>query len=277
MTKQILSVQNLPVSIIQFHKNDYISLTDIAKSKNNSTRAADVIKNWLRNRSTLEFLSTWELIHNQNFKVVESDHFKNQSGLHTFTLSIQEWINKTQAIGLISKPGRYGGTYAHKDIAFEFGSAINPIFKLHLITEFQRLKTEENKRLNQDWNLSRALAKINYHFQTEAIKDKIIPRLVTFEQVSHVYAHEADLLNVALFGCTAQQWRKSHPEIKNPKINLRDSATLEQLIVLSNLESLNSVLIHQNLSQSQRLIQLNQVAIRQLNSLLKKIKLELSK
>lgn len=263
---KIIQVQNIPVSIITEKGNDFICLTDMAKAKEGEARAADIIKNWIRTRTTLEFLGTWEEMYNPDFKVVEFDHFKMQAGLPSFVLSPGQWIEKTASIGMYVNAGRYGGTYAHKDIAFEFGSAISPIFKLYLIKEFQRLKEDEDDRLKLEWNLQRTLAKINYRIHTDAIKEKLIPPLITRQQINFVYANEADLLNVALFGLTAKQWRDANP----PKAegNIRDYATIEQLVVLSNLESINAVLIHQGLQQSERLKQLNGIAITQMKSLL---------
>lgn len=237
---------------------DYICITDMAKAKADASRAADVIKNWMRNRTTLEFLGTWEKIYNPNFKVVEFDHFKSEAGLHTFVLSPSQWVEQTNAIGIFSKSGRYGGTFAHKDIAFEFGSAISAEFKLYLIKEFQRLKEEESQRQNLDWNLQRTLAKVNYVIHTDAIKQNLIPAELTEAQIGAVYASEADLLNMASFGRTAAIWRKANPDAKG---NMRDAATIEQLVVLSNLESINAVFIGQGLPQRQRLMQLNQIAI----------------
>ncbi len=263
---KIIEVQQIKVSITDFNGDDYICITDMAQAKSDASRAADVIKNWIRTRTTLEFLGTWEKIYNPNFKVVEFDNFKSQAGLPSFVLSTSQWIEKTNAIGILSKAGRYGGTYAHKDIAFEFGSAISAEFKLYLIKEFQRLKEDENDRLKLDWNLQRTLAKVNYHIHTDAIKEKLIPDELSKQQISFVYANEADMLNMALFGKTAQQWRSENP---NAEGNIRDMATIEQLVVLSNMESINAVLIHQNLSQSERLIQLNKIAITQMKTLLR--------
>jgi hypothetical protein len=263
--QELITVQGTVVSIVKHNKDDYISLTDMAKYKGDSVRAADIIKNWIRNRSTLEFLGTWEQLYNPDFKVVEFDHFRMQAGLHTFTLSPGQWVEKTDATGIYVKAGKYGGTYAHRDIAFEFGSAISPVFKMYLIAEFQRLKAEEQQRLSLEWNLQRTLAKINYRIHTDAIKEQIVPPEVTKEQASIIYASEADLLNVALFGKTATEWRVDNPDATG---NIRDGATLEQLVVLSNLESINALLIRQGLPQSDRLVQLNQTAIVQLTSLL---------
>lgn len=262
---KIITVQNMPIAISLESGNDFICLTDMANAKDGEGRAADIIKNWLRNRYTLEFLGTWEQINNPVFKVVEFDHFKMQAGLPSFVLSVSEWIEKTDAIGISVKKGKYGGTYAHRDIAFEFGSAISASFKLYLIKEFQRLKEEENNRLQLNWNLQRTLAKVNYRIHTDAIKEIIIPKLLGQKEASQVYANEADLLNMALFGMTAQQWRDANP---NSTGNIRDEATIEQLVVLSNMESINAVLIHNGLAQSERLIQLNKMAITQMKSLL---------
>jgi KilA-N domain len=241
-----INVKGAEVSIFQNGDSDFICLTDMAKAKESESRAADIIKNWLRNRYTLEFLGTWEQINNKDFKVVEFDHFKMQAGLPSFVLSVSEWIEKTHAIGIVVKLGKYGGTYAHRDIAFEFGSAISASFKLYLITEFQRLKADENDRLKLEWNLQRTLAKVNYHIHTDAIKENLIPKELSKSQTSIVYANEADLLNVALFGSTAKQWRDANPKADG---NIRDTATIEQLVVLSNLESINAVLIYQGLQQ----------------------------
>ena len=260
-----IKVQETNVAVIYFKGNDYISLTDIANSKVSNSRAADIIKNWIRTRTTLEFIGTWEQLYNANFKVVEFDHFKMQAGLPSFVLSPGQWIEKTNAIGFIVKLGKYGGTYAHKDIAFEFCSAISPIFKLFLIKEFQRLKEEENKIKKLEWNVQRTISKINYHIHTDAIKENLIPIEISKQQQIYVYANEADLLNVALFGITAKQWRESNLG-KNG--NIRNEATLEQLVVLSNLESINSLLIQQKMSQEEGLIQLNKVAISQMKSLI---------
>ena len=257
-----INVQNTEVTVINFEERDYISLTDMAGAKANESRAADVIKNWLRNRYTIEFLGTWEMIHNPVFKVVEFDHFKMQAGLPSFVLSCSEWIEKTNAIGIIVKKGRYGGTYAHKDIAFEFGSAISVPFKLYLIEEFQRLKEEEQKLLG--WSAKRELAKINYRIHTDAIKQNLIPQKLTPAQKSFVYADEADMLNVAMFGKTAREWREENPDLKG---NIRDYASINQLICLSNMENLNAVFINEGLAQSERLEKLNKIAIQQMKVL----------
>jgi hypothetical protein len=262
----IIKVQSLTISVTYKNNNDYICLTDMAKAKEGEGRAADIIKNWIRNRSTLEFIGTWEQMNNPDFKVVEFDHFKSRAGLPTFVLSPSHWIEKTNAIGIFSKAGRYGGTYAHKDIAFEFGSAISPVFKLYLIKEFQRLKEDENNRLKLEWNFQRTLAKVNYHIHTDAIKENLIPDKLSKKQVSYIYANEADVLNMALFGKTARQWREENP---NEKGNIRDFATIEQLVVLSNMESINAMLINQGSNQTKRLLQLNKLAIDQMKSLMK--------
>ena len=273
MTNKTRSIQviNVNISIITANKNDYICVTDMAKAKEGNARAADIIKNWIRSRTTLEFLGTWEQMNNPNFKVVEFDHFKMQAGLPSFVLSPGQWVAKTNAIGMFVKSGRYGGTYAHKDIAFEFGSAISPLFKLYLIKEFQRLKDEENSRLKLEWNLQRTISKINYQIHTDAIKENLIPPELDKQQINFIYASEADMLNMALFGKTAKEWRDENP---NTSGNIRDAAALEQLVVLSNLESINAVLIHQNLSQSDRLKQLNQIAITQMKSLTRNMRVK---
>jgi hypothetical protein len=262
--RNTVEVQGASVAIISQNRQDFISLTDIARFKN-SERSDDLVRNWLRNRNTVEFLGIWEKLHNPDFNSVEFDGIKIQTGLNSFILTPKHWIEKTGAIGINSSAGRYGGTYAHKDIAFEFASWVSVEFKLYLIKEFQRLKDEENDRLQLGWNLQRTLAKINYRIHTDAIKETLIPPSITKTQATLVYANEADLLNVALFGQTAKQWRDTHPDAEG---NLRDHAPLEQLVVLTNLESLNSVLIRQGLSQQERLQKLNEIAITQMRTLL---------
>lgn len=254
-----IKVNNFEITVQSIADMDYISLTDMANAKESESRAADIIKNWLRTRYAIEFLSVWEQINNPNFKVVESDHFKMQAGLTSFVISASEWIKKTNAIGLIVKKGKYGGTYAHKDIAFEFGSAISVQFKLYLITEFQRLKLDEQKQLG--WSAKRELAKINYQIHTDAIKQNLIPSELSAKQTAIIYANEADVLNVALFGITAKEWRNENPDLKG---NIRDYASINQLICLSNLENINAVLINENIPQSKRLLKLNQIAIKQM-------------
>lgn len=254
-----INVKDTEITIISVENRDYISLTDMANAKKSESRAADIIKNWLRTRYALEFLSAWEQINNTKFKVVESDHFKLQAGLPNFVLSASEWIEKTNAIGLIVKKGKYGGTYAHKDIAFEFGSAISVPFKLYLITEFQRLKEEEQKQLG--WTAKRELAKLNYHIHTDAIKHNLIPNELSPAQTSIIYANEADILNVAMFGVTAKQWRETNSKLKG---NIRDYASINELICLSNMENLNAVFINEKIPQKERLIKLNKIAIQQM-------------
>ncbi len=257
-----INVLNSEITIVSVEGRDYISLTDMANSKECENRAADIIKNWLRTRYTLEFLGTWEQIHNPDFKVVEFDHFKKEAGLHSFVLSVSEWVEKTRAVGIIVKKGKYGGTFAHKDIAFEFASAISVPFKLYLITEFQRLKEEERKQLG--WTAKRELTKLNYRIHTDAIQQNLIPKELSQAQISTIYASEADVLNVALFGVTAALWRELYPGRKG---NIRDYATINELICLSNLENLNSVFINEKLQQRERLIKLNKIAIQQMSIL----------
>lgn len=257
-----ITVQNTQINVFHREDQDYISLTDMASAKEGDSRSADVIKNWIRNRYTIEFLGTWEIIHNPNFKVVEFDHFRRNAGLPSFVLSASEWIERTDAIGIFVKKGRYGGTYAHKDIAFEFGSAISVTFKLYLIEEFQRLKTDELRQLG--WSAKRELSKINYRIHTDAIKHNLIPNEVTQKQANVIYANEADVLNVAMFGITAKQWREANPDLNG---NIRDYATVNELVCLSNMENLNAVFIEQGISQSERLIKLNQIAIHQMSIL----------
>ena len=261
--KSKIEILGTSVSIINDIKNDFISITDIAKFRN-SLEPFSVINNWMRSRSTIEFIGLWETINNVNFKPLEFDRFKNEAGNNYFVLSPQRWIETTNAIGIISKSGRYGGTFAHKDIAFEFASWISPEFKLYLITEFQRLKDDENTRLSLEWNVNRTLSKLNYSIHTDAIKEHIIPKNITKEQASYVFASEADVLNVALFGKTAKLWRDENSNLEG---NIRDYATIEQLLVLANIESLNAEFIRMNLPQNERLLKLNKVAIVQLKSI----------
>ena len=243
-------------------ENDYISLTDIARYK--SDAPDDVIKNWMRNRDTIEFLGLWEQLNNPEFKPVEFDGFRIQAGSNTFTMSPKKWVDATSAIGIFSKAGRYGGTFAHRDIAFEFASWISAEFKLYIIKDYQRLKADENSRLALGWNLNRTLAKINYRIHTDAIKDMLIPPDITPQRQSFTFASEADVLNVALFGITAKEWRQAHPDSPG---NIRDEASLHQLIVLANLESINAELIRQGVPQSERLLRLNASAIQMMKSL----------
>jgi len=269
----IISVQDEEVRLLNHKIGDFISLTDIAKYRN-SEEPFSVINNWMRSRSTIEFIGLWEKLNNPVFKPIEFDRFRNEAGNNYFVLSPQKWIRTTSAIGIVSKSGRYGGTYAHIDIAFEFASWISSEFKLYLITEFKRLKQDESKQKQLDWNLQRTLSKINYRIHTDAIKSNLIPKEITRQQENFMYANEADLLNVALFGITAKQWIDANLE----KGNIRDTASLEQLVVLSNLESINALLIDQGLQQHKRLLQLNRIAITQMKSLvennsIKKLKL----
>lgn len=265
IVKSTINANGIEIRVSSTNESDYISLTDIAK-KRNPEFPADVIKNWMRSRSTIEFLGLWEKLNNPNFKLVEFDQFKQEAGTNSFVLPPQKWIDRTNAIGIISKSGRYGGTYAHTDIAFEFASWISPEFKLYIIKDYQRLKTDESHIKQIDWNIKREIAKSNYKIHTDAIKEKLILPTLTNAQISYTYASEADVINVALFGITAKDWRKINPDAKG---NIRDTATIEQLIVLSNLESMNAVFIREGLSQSERLFRLNQIAIFQLQSLWK--------
>lgn len=262
-----ITVQDVPVTIMNVDQRDYISLTDMAKARTDAGRAADVIKNWLRARSTLEFLGTWEIMYNPNFKVVEFDHFKSEAGLHTFTLSAKEWIEKTNAVGIYVQAGRYGGTYAHKDIAFEFGSAISPVFKLYLLKEYQRLKDEENDRLKLEWSAKRFLSKNNYLIHTDAVKNYVLPQSNYTKNTEWLaYADEADLLNVALFGCTAKAWREANPTLAKNS-NIREYATIAELTVLSNLETHNAELIKSRMEKKERFEALRQIAQYQLRVL----------
>jgi len=261
MQKQQITVKGIEISIFQQNALDYISLTDMIKAKDGDFFISD----WLRNRNTIEFLGIWEKIHNPNFNYGEFAIIKSQAGLNSYKLSVKEWSNLTNAIGIKATTGRYGGTYAHKDIAFEFGMWISAEFKIYLIKEFQRLKDEENNSKQLDWNLQRTLAKINYKIHTDAIQQSLIPTTLSPQQKSYIYADEADLLNVAMFGKTAKQWREENQVTKG---NIRDISTIEQLIVLSNLESINAILIHQVIPQSERLQKLNEIAIMQMRSLL---------
>ena len=267
MKNRIINVQDVAISISKQEWDDYICITDIAKAKSDSARAADVVRNWLRNRGTLEYLSVWEQLYNSQFKVFESEHFKKQVGLLTFTPSVSEWIDKTNAIGLYVKRGKYGGTYAHKDIAFEFASAISPAFKLYLIKEFQRLKEEENNLEKSEWNAKRFLTKNNYLIQADAVKNYLIPQMNYKENLQWLaYAEEADILNVALFGFTAKAWREANPELAK-KNNVRDFATINELTVLSNLESHNAQMIKEGKKKEERFKILQEIAEYQLNVL----------
>jgi hypothetical protein len=259
MAKKI-DVKGNEITVISKHGQDYISLTDMLKAKDGDFFISD----WLRNRNTVEFLGIWETVYNPDFNYGEFAIIKSQAGLNSYKISVKEWVEKTNAIGLQATAGRYGGTYAHKDIAFEFGMWVSAEFKIYLIKEFQRLKDEESRATSLEWNFQRTLAKVNYKIHTDAIKERLIPPRLTVAQTSTIYASEADLLNVALFGITAAQWRQANPDQAG---NMRDAATLEQLVVLSNLESINAVLIHQGLAGPERLVQLNAIAITQMRSL----------
>lgn len=255
------------IAIYTFVRNDtdYISLTDIARYKDQDA-PADIVKNWMRTRNTIEYLGSWERINNPKFKLVEFDGFKNSAGSNSFVLSPQKWIDTTNAIGILSKSGRYGGgTFAHQDIAFEFATWISPEFKLYLIKEFQRLKQEENKRLELGWDTKRMLTKINYRIHTDAIQKRLIPKEISKTQANIIYANEADVLNKALFGMTAKEWRDTHPKLEE---NIRDYSDVTQLICLANLESINAEFIRQEISQPKRLMKLNEIAIIQMQSLL---------
>ena len=255
-----ITVRDTNVTVISLNENDYICLTDIARYKSDDPNA--VIGNWLRNRNTIEYLGIWESLYNPDFKPLEFEGFRKEAGLNAFTLSPQKWINTTNAIGIISKSGRYGGTYAHKDIAFKFASWISVEFELYIVKEFQRLKEEEQKQLG--WSAKRELSKINYRIHTDAIKQNLIPAEVTAKQASIIYANEADVLNVAMFGMTAKTWREQNPDLKG---NIRDYATINELICLSNMENLNAVFIDQKMPQGERLVKLNRIAIQQMQVL----------
>jgi hypothetical protein len=257
-----IDVKGSQISILMQNEVDYISLTDMTGS---FKEGSGLIGKWITNKNTLEYLGIWEKINNPDFNYPEFGVIEQDSGVNRFIMSVGQWIDRTKAVGLLVKAGRYGGTYAHKDIAFHFAMWLSPEFQIYLIKEFQRLKEDENNRLKLEWSYQRHLAKVNYRIHTDAIKEHLIPKELSKTQMSFVYADEADLLNVALFGITAKQWREANPDTKG---NVRDEATLEQLVVLSNMESINAVLIHQGLSQPERLVQLNQIAITQMKSLL---------
>lgn len=260
--KSTIDVQGTAVTVLSKEQDDYISLTDMVK---NFDGGSALIEQWLKNKDTVLFLGVWEQINNPDFNSLEFGGIKNEAGRNSFFLSAKKWIETTNAKGLMASAGRYGGTYAHRDIAFEFGSWLSPEFKLYLIKEFQRLKEDENRRLSLDWSLNRTLAKVNYRIHTDAIKEKIIPSIITKRQESLSYASEADILNVALFGMTAKQWRDQNPNLKG---NIRDYSSIEQLLVLANLESLNAEFIRMELPQGERLKKLNKIAIEQMKSLI---------
>jgi len=259
-TKSIIEVKGTAITILSTKAGDFISLTDMLKAKDGDFFISD----WLRNRNTVEFLGIWETVHNPNFNYGEFAIVKSQAGLNSYKISVKDWVEKTGAIGLKASAGRYGGTFAHRDIAFEFGMWISPEFKIYLIKEFQRLKEDENRRLSLAWNLNRTLSKLNYRIHTDAVKAHLVPPEVTPAQAAMTYASEADVLNVALFGQTARQWREDNPLLDG---NMRDHATIEQLLVLANIEGMNAAFIHMGLSQGERLTRLNEIAIRQMQVL----------
>ena len=263
MAVRKINIDDSEISVIfGLHDEDYICLTDMVKAGDNSDRTNIVIQNWMRRKDTISYLGVWENLHNPDFKSIEFDAIKNASGTNRFILTAKEWIERTGAIGIIAKSGRYGGTYAHKDIAYHFGMWLSPEFNLLVVKEFQRLKEEEQKALG--WSAKRELAKINYHIHTDAIKEHLVPQEIDTYHRSLIYANEADVLNVALFGMTAKEWRDAHPEDKG---NIRDYATINQLICLSNMENLNAVFIHESMPQGERLQKLNQIAIQQMTVL----------
>ena len=254
-----INVEGSEISIIAIDNRDYISLTDMVRNVENGVA---LIEKWLRNKNTIEFLGIWEEMYNANFNSTEFEGIKNEAGFNRFILSVKQWVNKTNSIGIIAKAGRYGGTYAHKDIAFEFASWVSPYFKLYLIKEFERLKEEEQKQLG--WDIKRNLAKINYKIHTDAIKNKLVPEKLSKERINYIYASEADILNVALFGMTSKEWRESNPELKG---NMRDYADISQLVCLSNLENLNAVFINEGMDATERIEKLNSIAIEQMRIL----------
>ncbi|MCL2155131.1 MAG: KilA-N domain-containing protein [Leptospirales bacterium] len=261
MKKDSINVQGTSIILYEGNHGDFISITDIARHRD-SERSDYILQNWMRNKSTIEFIGLWELFNNPDFNSIEFDGIKNMAGSNSFALTPKRWIEATNAIGIVSKTGRYGGTFAHKDIAFEFASWLSAEFKFYLIREFQRLKEEEQKALG--WSAKRELAKINYHIHTDAIKHNLIPAELTPQQTSIIYANEADVLNVALFGVTAKEWREANPDLKG---NIRDYAAINELICLSNMENLNAIFINEGLPQLKRLIKLNQIAIQQMKVL----------
>lgn len=259
--KSKINVQGTAITILNQNENDYISLTDMVK---NFDGGSSLIENWLKNKDTVLFLGVWEEINNSNFNSPEFEGIKNEAGRNSFYLSAKKWVESTNAIGLVASAGRYGGTFAHKDIAFEFGSWLSPKFKLYLIKEFQRLKEDENQRLSLAWNLNRTLSKLNYRIHTDAIKERIVPEQLSSKRAKVIYASEADVLNVALFGKTAKEWRTKNKDVDD---NIRDYATIEQLLVLANIESMNAEFIRMDLPQNERIKKLNQIAITQMKSL----------
>lgn len=251
-----IHVDNVEIAVISINTEDYISLTDMIRNQENGLA---LIEKWLRNKNTLEFLGIWEEMYNSDFNTQEYHLIMNEAGLNRFIMSVKQWVNRTNSKGIVAKAGRYGGTYAHRDIAFEFASWVSPQFKLYLVKEFQRLKEQEQKQLG--WNAKRELAKINYRIHTDVIKQNLIPSLLTSQQISYIYANEADVLNMALFGMTAKEWRENNPGKKG---NIRDYASINELICLSNMENINSVLINDGYEQTERLVKLNKIAIQQM-------------
>lgn len=261
--KEKITVQGTEITVISEKNDDYICLTDMAKRQDGE----DNIRNWMRNRNTLEFLGTWEMLHNPAFKGVEFDTFLHEAGANRFNMTPRKWIEATDAIGIISKAGRNGGTYAHKDIAFEFGSWLSPVFKLYLITEYQRLKEAENNQILGEWNVKRVLSKVNYTIHTDAVRDYIIPKIDIERDKSYAYADEADMLNLALWACTAKQWREANPEYAKKGLNIRDTASINELVVLVNLESLNAELLKREIDKFARYTYLKETAKQQLSRL----------
>ena len=260
-----ITVQDVEIAISQQHGNDdYICLTDMTRAKAGESQSDDIIKNWLRNRDTIEYLGLWETLHNPDFKPVEFDGFRQEAGFNRFTLSPKQWIEKTNAKGLFTKSGRGGGTYAHRDIAFEFGTWISPTFKLYLITEYQRLKEAESNPMLGEWNVKRVLSKVNYSIHTDAVKDFVIPKIDVEQQKLYAYANEADLLNLALWGCTAKQWREANPACSSKGMNIRDAASINELVVLSNMESFNAELMKREVDKAARYRYLHKMAQEQL-------------
>lgn len=267
MSKSKLNVNEIEIVLYKQNEEEFISLTDMAKFRD-SKRTNYIIQNWMRTRSTIEFIGLWEQLHNPNFKRIEFDAFRNESGSNSFTLTPKKWIETTNSIGIISKSGRYGGTYAHKDIAFEFASWISPTFKLYLITEYQRLKEAETNQYNLEWNVKRILSKTNYHIHTDAVKNFILPDK-NYEKDKEwlIYAEEADLLNVALFNCTAKDWRIANPDLAKKSMNIRDIASINELAILSNLETINAQMIKGKINKNIRFIKLKEIAKYQLSVL----------
>lgn len=257
-----IQVKETSITVLTSNQTDFISLTDMTAGFN---EGSGLIGKWVTNKNTIEYIGIWEKINNQNFNYTEFGVIENEAGVNRFIMSVGQWIERTRAKGMLVKAGRYGGTYAHKDIAFHFAMWLSPEFQIYLVNEFQRLKEAETDKNKLEWNLQRTLAKVNYHIHTDAIKEKLIPKELNLNQISFVYANEADMLNMALFGTTAKQWRDANPNMEG---NIRDEASIEQLVVLSNMESINAVLIHQGLPQNERLTQLNKIAITQMKSLL---------